>query len=278
MEICMSLDVSSNHPNFSSAINIKNKVALITGAGSGIGRACANLFAQEGAIVLVADFDEKLGAEVACEVLAKGLIAEFIKLDVTDETSWVNAYKLVLDKYNKLNILVNNAGIAFGGSITELSLHDRRRLMAINLDGVFLGTKHAIPLMHEGGSIINVSSAAGVVGSPTAAAYCASKGGVRLFTKAVALECAQARNKIRVNSIHPGAVATPMFEKGPTWNDFVDEMGGEESAWKKIAETTPLGRVAEPQEIANAVLFLASDASSYMTGSEIIVDGGFTAQ
>jgi 3(or 17)beta-hydroxysteroid dehydrogenase len=276
----MSTNISFNHSNVSSAVNIKNKVALITGAGSGIGRACANLFAQEGAIVIVADIDEKLGKEVVNEISAKSFIADFIKLDVTDESSWVNAYKFVQEKHSRLNILVNNAGIAFGGSITELSLHDWRRLMAVNLDGVFLGTKHAIPLMqkNDGGSIVNVSSASGIVGSPTAAAYCASKGGVRLFTKAVALECAQARNNIRVNSIHPGAVATPMFEKGPTWNNFVTQMGGLEGAWKKIAESAPLGRVAEPQEIANAILFLASDASSYMTGSELIIDGGFTAQ
>lgn len=258
-----------------SFVNIKNKVALITGAGSGIGRACANLFAEEGAIVIVADIDEPLGKEVASQISA-----DFVKLDVTDESSWINAYQFIQEKHNKLNILVNNAGIAFGGSITELSLHDWRRLMAVNLDGVFLGTKHAIPLMQKnnGGSIVNVSSASGIVGSPTAAAYCASKGGVRLFTKAVALECAQARNNIRVNSIHPGAVATPMFEKGPTWNDFVNQMGGVEGAWKKIAEATPLGRVAEPEEIAKAILFLASDASSYLTGSEIIIDGGYTAQ
>ena len=276
----MSTNISFNHSNVSSAVNIKNKVALITGAGSGIGRACANLFAQEGAIVIVADIDERLGKEVASEISARGFIADFIKLDVTDESSWLNAYKFVQEKHSRLNILVNNAGIAFGGSITELSLHDWRRLMAVNLDGVFLGTKHAIPLMqkNDGGSIINVSSASGIVGSPTAAAYCTSKGGVRLFTKAVALECAQARNNIRVNSVHPGVVATPMFEKGPTWNDFVNQMGGLEGAWKKLAESAPLDRVAEPQEIANAILFLASDASSYMTGSELIIDGGFTAQ
>lgn len=276
----MSTNLSFNHLNVSSVANIKNKVSLITGAGSGIGLACANLFAQEGAIVFVADIDEKLGKEAISEISAKGFIAEFIKLDVTSESSWVNTYKFIQEKYGRLNILVNNAGIAFGGSITELSLQDWRRLMAVNLDGVFLGTKHAIPLMQksEGGSIVNVSSAAGIVGAPAAAAYCASKGGVRLFTKAVALECAQAENKIRVNSIHPGAVATPMFEKGPTWNDFVNQMGGVEGAWKKIAESTPLGRVSQPQEIANAILFLASDASSFMTGSELIIDGGFSAQ
>ncbi|TAK79245.1 MAG: SDR family NAD(P)-dependent oxidoreductase, partial [Gammaproteobacteria bacterium] len=216
------MSTNVNHSNVSSAVNIKNKVTLITGAGSGIGRACANLFAQEGAIVIVADIDENFGKETVSEISAKEFTADFIKLDVTDESSWVNAYQFIEEKYHKLNILVNNAGIAFGGSITKLSIEEWRRLMAVNLDGVFLGTKHAIPFMQKsgGGSIVNVSSAAGIVGSPTAAAYCTSKGGVRLFTKAVALECAQAKNNIRVNSVHPGPVATPMFEKGPTWNDF----------------------------------------------------------
>lgn len=268
------------HSNVSSALNIKNKVVLITGAGSGIGKATADLFAQEGAIVIVADIDESLGKETVNEITSQGFIADFIKLDVTDESSWKNAYQFINEKHQQLNILVNNAGIAFGGSITELSIDEWRRLMAVNLDGVFLGTKHAIPLMQKskGGSIVNVSSAAGIVGSPTAAAYCASKGGVRLFTKAVALECAQAKNNIRVNSVHPGPVATPMFEKGPTWNNFVNQMGGLENAWQKIAESTPLGRVAQPSEIANVILFLASDLASYLTGSEIIIDGGFTAQ
>lgn len=263
-----------------TTLNIKNKLALITGAGSGIGKSTANLLAQEGAIVIVADIDETLGQEATNEIAAKGYTAEFIKLDVTDESSWINAYQHIENKYHQLNILVNNAGIAFGGSVTELSLKEWRRLMAVNLDGVFLGTKHAIPHMQKsnGGSIINISSAAGMVGSATAAAYCASKGGVRLFTKAVALECAQAKNNIRVNSIHPGPVATSMFEKGPTWSDFVMKAGGLENAWNKIAEATPLGRVAKAEEIANAILFLASDLSSYITGSEIIVDGGFTAQ
>lgn len=276
----MSINNSLNHFNVSSTANIKGKVSLITGASSGIGKATANLFARVGAIVIIADVDEAQGKAVAREISTQGFIADFIKLDVTDEASWVKSYEYISNQYHQLNILVNNAGIAFGSSVTELSLQDWRHLMAVNLDGVFLGTKHAIPLMQEsgGGSVINVSSAAGIVGSSTAAAYCASKGGVRSFTKAVALECASAKNNIRVNSIHPGPVATPMFEKGPTWNDFVKQVGGLEEAWKKIAESTPLGRVAEPQEIANAILFLASDLSSYMTGSEIIIDGGFTAQ
>jgi NAD(P)-dependent dehydrogenase (short-subunit alcohol dehydrogenase family) len=259
---------------------IQNKIALITGAGSGIGKATAELFAQNGALVIIADINETLAKEAAYGIVSKGLSADFIKLDVTDESSWINTYQFILSQYQQLHILVNNAGIAFGGSVTALSIHEWRRLMAVNLDGVFLGTKHAIPFMTQcqGGSIVNVSSAAGIVGSPAAAAYCASKGGVRMLTKAVALECAQAKNNIRVNSVHPGPVSTPMFENGPTWNDYVAQMGGVKAAWKAIAESTPLGRVAEAREIANAILFLASDLSSYMTGSELTIDGGFTAQ
>ena len=276
----MSTNINLDHSKHSSTFNITNRVALITGASSGIGKGIAKLLAREGAIVIIADIDEAQGKEVASKIAAKEGIADFIKLDVADEASWINTYESIADRYQSLNILVNNAGIAFGGSVTEVSLEDWRRLMAVNLDGVFLGTKYAIPLMQKsgGGSIVNVSSASGIVGSPTAAAYCASKGGVRLFTKAVALECAYAKNNIRVNSVHPGPVATPMFERGPTWGDFVKQMGGIEEAWKKIAESTPLNRLAEPEEIANAVLFLASDLSSYITGSEIIIDGGFTAQ
>lgn len=259
---------------------LNSNVALITGAGSGIGRAVAYLFAQQGAIVIAADIDDAAGKETVSVITSKGFNADSIKLDVTDESAWISAYQFIIKKYNRLNILVNNAGIAFGGSVTSLSLSEWRRLMAVNLDGVFLGTKHAIPLMQKsgGGSIVNVSSAAGIVGSGSAAAYCASKGGVRLFTKAVALECAQSKNNIRVNSVHPGPIATPMFEKGPTWDEFVNQMGGLDAAWKKIAESTPLGRVGEPGEVANAILFLASNASSYITGSEIVIDGGFTAQ
>jgi 3(or 17)beta-hydroxysteroid dehydrogenase len=265
-----------DYSKFLSDLNMKNKVALITGSASGIGRATANFFAETGAMVIVADVDELQGQAVANEFSN----TDFISLDVTDESSWVNAYRCIHEKYGQLNILVNNAGIAFGGSIVDTSLGDWQRLMAVNLDGVFLGIKHAIPLMQKnnGGSIVNVSSASGIVGSATSAAYCASKGGVRLFTKAVALECAQAKNNIRINSIHPGPVATPMFTNGSSWNDFVKQVGGLDEAWQKVAETTPLGRVADPTEIANAILFLASDLSSYMTGSELVVDGGYTAQ
>lgn len=276
----MSNNVNSKHANVSSALNIKDKVAIITGASSGIGEATANLLACEGALVIVADIDEAGGKNVTNKISAKGYKAEFIKLDVADETSWINAYDYINHQYHQLNILINNAAIAMDIPVTQLPLQDWRRLMAVNLDGVFLGTKYAIPMMEKsgGGSIVNVSSAAGIIGSIPRSAYCASKGGVRLFTKAVALECAQANNNIRINSVHPAAVATPIFDKNPWWHEFAAQMGGIENAWKIIAKATPIGRIATPEEIANTILFLASDLSSYMTGSELVVDGGFTAQ
>jgi 3(or 17)beta-hydroxysteroid dehydrogenase len=145
----MSINNSLNHFNVSSAVNIKGKVSLITGASSGIGKATANLFARVGAIVIIADIDEEQGKEVTREISTQGFVADFIKLDVTDEASWIKAYEYISNQYHQLNILVNNAGIAFGGPVTEISLQDWRRLMAVNLDGVFLGTKHAVPFMQK---------------------------------------------------------------------------------------------------------------------------------
>jgi len=174
---------------------------------------------------------------------------------------------------------VNNAGVSLVRNVDEMSLVEWRRVLAVNLDGVFLGTKHAVAVMRRlrrGGSIVNVSSASGLVGSPGASAYCASKGGVRLFTKAAALECAA--DGIRINSIHPGAVRTPIWEKSEWWPGFVGQAGGAESAFAQLASATPLGRLAEPEEVAQAIFFLASDASRFITGSELVIDGGFTAR
>ncbi|HEX4044698.1 MAG TPA: glucose 1-dehydrogenase [Gammaproteobacteria bacterium] len=258
---------------------VKNKVALITGAASGIGAATAKLLAEEGAHVIITDINESLGNRVTAEITSKGHHARFLPLDVANECMWQDAFSFINENYKKLDILVNNAGILIQGSITDLSLKDWRHLMAINLDGVFLGTKHAIPLMQKsgGGSIVNLSSAAGIQGSPTAAAYCASKGAVRLFTKATALECAKARNNIRVNSVHPGPVFTSIFEKTTNWSAFVKEVGSEEKIWETLAAPVPLGRVANPIEISYAILYLASDESSYATGTELIIDGGQSA-
>jgi NAD(P)-dependent dehydrogenase (short-subunit alcohol dehydrogenase family) len=227
--------------------------------------------------VVVADVDP-VGEEVAAGIVALGGRALYLKHDVSDEASWERTIGQTLHAFGGLDILVNNAGIVITSPVAEMTLTDWRKVMAVNLDGVFLGTKHGLVAMRLaglGGSIINVSSASGLIGSPTASAYCASKGGIRLFTKAVALECAT--EGIRVNSLHPGAVRTPMWKKTQMWSGLVERHGGEEAAWKALAASTPAKRVSAPEEIAEAILFLASDGSKFVTGSELVVDGGFTA-
>jgi len=253
---------------------MRGKVALVTGAASGIGRATAVLFAREGGRVLLTDVDPS-GEAVAQSI---GGEARFLRHDVTDEASWAGAVRTAVEAFGRLDILVNNAGISFARPLGEMTLAEWRRLMAVNLDGVFLGTREAVRAMRRsgGGAIVNVSSASGLVGSPTASAYCASKGGVRLFTKAVALEVAG--DGIRVNSVHPGGVKTPIWAKADFWPGLVAQSGSEDAAFQALAGAAPLGRLADPEEIAEAILYLASDASKFMTGSELVIDGGWTAQ
>lgn len=258
---------------------VKGRVALVTGAGSGIGAATALKLAEEGAIVVVGDLNEKLASTILHEIHKRNLQASFMQLDVTDESNWIAVYAAIKKQFGKLNILINNAGIAMGRPVTELSLQDWRRIMAVNLEGVFLGTKHAIILMKENNdnnSIVNVSSIDGINGGINVSAYCASKGGVNTFTKAVAVECASANYNIRVNAVCPGAVHTPMVEISQTWKDLVTKLGIE-SAKKVRAQNIPLGRVASAEEIANTILFLASDEASFMTGAMLTVDGGTLA-
>lgn len=253
---------------------------MITGAASGIGAAVAKRFAEEKAIVILSDYNETLGKQITEQIRLNHGIAHFIKLDVSDENHWKNVISFIENEFQQLNILINNAGVAFQKSILETTSTEWRRLMAINLDGLFLGTKYCIPLLQKcpANSIVNMSSISGMIGSPDGAAYCASKGAIRAFTKAVALECAKLHHPIRVNSIHPGPVYTSILDEDATWKKWVTEKGNSEKVWDAIAEITPLNRIAEPREIANAILFLASDQASYMTGSELIVDGGITAQ
>jgi NAD(P)-dependent dehydrogenase (short-subunit alcohol dehydrogenase family) len=242
---------------------VQGAAALVTGGASGIGRATAARLADAGFRVVVGDVDPA-GQEAVAAIAG----AVFVEHDVADESSWERAIETVLDAHGRLDVLVNNAGISYVRAVTDTTLADWRALMAVNLDGVFLGTKHGVRAMRrhgEGGSIVNVSSAAGLVGSPFSSAYCASKGGVRLLTKAVALECAA--EAIRVNSVHPGAVRTPIWSK----------VGVSPELEAVIGAASPLGRMAEPEEIADAILYLASDASRYVTGSELVIDGGFTA-
>ena len=197
--------------------------------------------------------------------------------DVTSEAEWQNVVAATVEAMGGVHILVNNAGIGIGGSIVTMSLEDWQRQQAINLDGVFLGVKHCIPAMQQSGSgsIINMSSVAGLKGASSLAAYNATKGGVRLFTKGVALECAQNRWPIRVNSVHPGIIDTPIWTK---LNPEFQEDGSHIIDAEAMATTAvPTGVLGLPQDIANGVLFLASDDSSYMTGTELVIDGGLSA-
>jgi NAD(P)-dependent dehydrogenase (short-subunit alcohol dehydrogenase family) len=256
---------------------VNGQVALVTGGASGIGRGCAEKLAAEGAFVVVTDIQDNLGAEVVAGIQKAGGKAEYVRHDVTQEDVWADVVAGIKERHGRLDFLVNNAGIGIGGSILEMTLADWRRQPAINLDGVFLGTKHSIPLMREsgdGGSIVNISSVAGLKGTPGLAGYCATKGGVRLFTKAVALECANAKDGIRVNSIHPGLIETPI------WLTVGDAVNPGANAPPDLdamsALSVPLGVKGVPLDIANGVLWLCSDEARYVTGLELVIDGGLT--
>lgn len=256
---------------------VEGKVTIISGGASGIGRGCAERLAGEGAIVVVTDVQEELGKVTVEHIVANGGRAEFLAHDVTDEAAWTEVVAQVVARHGGLDVLVNNAGIGLGGSILDMSLADWQRQQAINLDGVFLGVKHGIPAMRDsgGGSIINMSSVAGLQGAANLAAYNATKGGVRLFTKGVALECAQARWPIRVNSVHPGIIDTPIW--GHINKSFQPEEEDTIDVGAMAEVLVPTGKPGYPRDIANGVLFLASDDSSYVTGTELVIDGGLTA-
>ncbi|MDP3494729.1 MAG: glucose 1-dehydrogenase [Hyphomonadaceae bacterium] len=251
---------------------VSGKVALVTGAASGIGRACAEVLAREGATVIATDVQAHKGVDVVAGIGKAGGTAEFARHDVTSEQEWNEIVRRIEKDHGRLDILVNNAGIAVGGMVTDLSLEDFRRQMAVNVDSVFLGTKTSLPLMrkHGGGAIVNISSVAGLRGAPRLSAYCASKGAVRLFTKSVALECAAMKDGIRVNSVHPGIIETPI------WMQVIPGANEPPDLDALTAFRVPLGVKGQPLDIANVVLFLASDESRYMTGEEIVVDGGMT--
>ena len=261
---------------------VEGKVALITGGASGIGRGCAERLAQEGATVVVTDLQDQKGAETVAAIEAMGGKASYLHHDVTSEQAWIDAVAAVKAKHGRLDILVNNAGIGIGGSVLTMTLEDFQKQTAVNLDGVFLGVKHSIPLMREngGGSIINMSSVAGLKGSAILAGYCATKGGVRLFTKAVAMECAAAKDGVRVNSVHPGIIETPIWDTivgtGEVGDNARPPRGAALDAMS--AEGVPLGVKGYPEDIANGVLWLASDESRYVTGAELVIDGGLSVK
>lgn len=258
---------------------VEGRVALITGGASGIGRGCAEKLAAEGAVAIVTDVQDEKGAETVSAIVRARGKAEYFHHDVTDEAAWESVIAQVKKSFGRLDILVNNAGIGIGGSILEMTLADWRRQTAVNLDGVFLGVKHSLPLMRasgDGGSIINISSVAGLKGSAMLAGYCATKGGVRLFTKAVAMECANAKDGIRVNSVHPGIIETPIWM---TVGQAVNPLANAPPDLDAMsAMAVPLGVKGFPEDIANGVLWLASDESRYVTGQELVIDGGLTVR
>ena len=249
-------------------MRLENKVALISGGARGMGAAEARLFASEGAKVVIGDVLEEEGRQTEAQINEAGGDCLFVRLDVTNEANWQEAVATTVARFGKLDILVNNAGIFRTERVEETSAELWDQVMEVNAKGVFLGTKHAIPEMRKagGGSIINISSGLGLVGSAGSAAYGASKGAVRLFTKSAAIQYAQ--DGIRVNSVHPGIIETPMTA----------EMLAEQSTRQERLARYPLGRFGRPDDIAYGVLFLASDESSFMTGSELVIDGGSSAQ
>ena len=250
-------------------MRLVGKVAVISGAARGMGAAEARLFAREGARVVIGDVLEAEGAAIEAEISAKGGEAVFVRLDVTRESDWAQAVASTVQRFGKLDVLVNNAGIGGVGRVDETATEAWDRVMEVNAKGVFLGTRAAIPAMRGagGGSIINISSQLGLVGmDDSSPQYTASKGAVRLLTKTTALQ--YARDGIRCNSVHPGPIVTPMTER----------RRAEPAVYQRMLSRIPLGRYGEPDEVAYGVLYLASDESAFVTGSELVIDGGWTAQ
>lgn len=264
---------------------LKGKVALVTGGLRGIGQACVERFLAEGAEVVLTDL-EAADNELAASTMDRlGQAASYVRANVTSEADWEQLRAAVAERHGKLHILVNNAGIDLTGAVESLALKDWRRIMDINVDGVFMGVRTFVPMLAQSGgdfpggaSIINVSSIMGLVGFGEVSAYNASKGAVRLFTKGIAVEFAQKRMPIRANSLHPGFVHTPLLNEG--FQRWVDKgvASKAQDLVDQVASLTPMGRLAEPAELAGGVFFLASEDSAYMTGAELVIDGGWTAQ
>ena len=270
-------------------IDMSEKVALVTGAASGIGAAIAATLAKAGASVIATDLpaQETLGQQMVADIRSHGGSAEFQALDISDEQLWVSVMAHIEASYQGLDVLVNNAGVVLVKPIEETSLDELRWISKINIEGVFLGVKHALPLMKPraaanpaGASIINLSSAMGMKGYPMGSLYSMTKGAIRLFSKSLALEFAQLKYNIRVNSLHPGLIDTGMVQKESEELSALGAMGAStpDEMRQAFQDLNPLGRLGTPQELADAALFLASDLSSFVTGSEMTVDGGETAQ
>ena len=248
-------------------MRLEGKVALISGGARGMGATEARLFASEGARVILGDILEEHGQQVQAEVAESGGEAVFVRLDVTVESDWRRAVDTAVQRFGKLDILVNNAGIFDRSTVQSQTIESWDRVMGINAKGVFLGTKAAIPAMRDagGGSIVNISSVAGLTGSIQATSYNTSKGAVRILTKSTAIQYAS--DGIRCNSVHPGPIETTML----------DEVFLNSEVRAQRETGIPMGRFGTMEDVAKGVLFLASDEASYMTGSELVIDGGLTA-
>ena len=264
--------------------SLHGKTALISGAARGIGGETARLMAKAGAKVVVADVLDERGRETAAAIRAAGGQAEYAHLDVTREDDWASAIALATGTFGKLDILVNNAGVFIGKGIEDISLSEWNLLVAVNMTGVFLGTRMAVPALREaakstehGSAIVNLASIAGIVGSQLDPLYSMTKGGVTLFTKSAALEFGRKGYRIRVNSIHPGIIQTDMGEQ--TFVARARRTGGNDTApiRQAVTGTVPWGRLGVPEDIAKGIVFLASDDAGYMNGAGLIVDGGVTA-
>lgn len=256
---------------------VKNKTAIVTGGGSGLGAASSELLAQEGAAIVVTDVNAEAAEQTANVIRQRGGKAISLEHDVTEQSRWEEVIDAASSNFGDVKVLVNNAGISGtgGGPMEDVAFEDWKLVMDINLDAVFIGCQQAIKSMKAsgGGSIVNISSIMGIVGG-AGAAYNASKGGVRLLTKSVAAYCGNNGYNIRCNSIHPGYIWTPMVRNIV---DAVPDVETEEELQEMLVALHPIGRLGVAQDIANGVLFLASDESSFMTGSELVIDGGYTA-
>ena len=250
---------------------LEGKTALVTGAASGIGLQTSIRLAEEGALVIMTDINLEEGLQQAEKL---GANATFLKLDITEEEEWISVLDETVKRFDRLDILVNSAGMVLIADVEQITLEDWRKVHAVNLDGTFLGCKNGVRVMKEfgAGSIINLSSVSGMIGGFNLAAYNSSKGAVRMLTKSVALHCARAGYGIRCNSIHPTFIETPMLES------MIRDSPDPEKARQTLVRQVPLRRIGKPDDVANMIVYLASDESTFVTGTEMVIDGGVIAQ
>ena len=250
---------------------LEGKTALVTGAASGIGLQTSIRLAEEGARVMMTDINLEEGLQQAEK---PGANAAFLKLDITEEEEWISVLDETVKRFDRLDILVNSAGMVLIADVEQITLEDWRKVHAVNLDGTFLGCKHGVRVMKEfgAGSIINLSSVSGMIGGFNLAAYNSSKGAVRMLTKSVAVHCARAGYGIRCNSIHPTFIETPMLES------MIRDSPDPEKARQTLVRQVPLRRIGTPDDVANMIVYLASDESTFVTGTEMLIDGGVIAQ